>query len=182
MGFCDGPRFSAQRGTTPDQPAGLGFGRRGFRGGSRLGTTKMSGQSATGGTGARSGHPPRRIASRARSAYSQGASQGQGPGLKQGSQSPIPTLMSDGWRHSAATPFAKRARISSRRPSKGPFTHAPTPCGPIVRIERGAADDQVHVGSVGAERIVAARIKCREGQPPAVLARYDPRIRAVVGT
>ena len=48
------------------------------------------------------------------------------------------------------------------------------------RIERRAADDQVEIGALRTERIVAGRTDRRAGLPPAVLANHHARIEAVV--
>src|SRR5262245_20967932 len=47
-------------------------------------------------------------------------------------------------------------------------------------IDRGVADDQIEIGAVRSEGIVARRADLRTRLPPAVLAASDARIQALV--
>src|SRR4029450_13556219 len=51
---------------------------------------------------------------------------------------------------------------------------------PAHGIDGRVADDQVEIGAVRAERIVAGRADLRAGLPPAVLAARDARLQGLV--
>src|SRR5439155_25154077 len=52
--------------------------------------------------------------------------------------------------------------------------------GAADRIDRRCPDQQVEIGAVRAERVVAGRAELGAGLPPAMLADHDARVEVVV--